>query len=45
MLLTRNIYDYIGNKHIYFMKDVYYKCELQKLEINHFPNTIVFNDL
>ena len=45
MFLTRNIEDYISNKHIYFMRDIYYKCEPQKLEINHFSNTIVFNDL
>ena len=45
MFLTRNIYDYISNKHIYFIRDIYYKCEPHKLEINHFSNTIAFNDL
>ena len=27
MFLTRNIKDYISNKNIYFMKDIYCKCE------------------
>ena len=27
------------------MRDIYYKCEPHKLEINHFSNTIAFNDL
>ena len=30
---------------MYFMKDIYYKCEPHKLEINHFSNTIAFNVL
>ena len=37
--------DYISNKHIYFMRDIYYKYEPLKLEIIHFSNTIAFNDL
>ena len=45
MFLTRNIKDYIGNKNIYLMKDIYYKCEPQNLESYHFSNTHVFNDL
>ena len=45
MFLTRNIKDYISDKSIYFMKDIYYKCEPQNLESNHFSNTLVFNDL
>ena len=43
--MTRNIKDYISNNNIYFMKDIYYKCEPQNLESNHFSNTVVFNDL
>ena len=27
------------------MKDIYFKCESQNLESNHFFNTLVFNDL
>ena len=27
---TRNILDYISNKHIYCMRDINYKCETQK---------------
>ena len=27
------------------MRDIYYKCEPHKLEINYFSNTIAFNDL
>ena len=38
MFLTRNIKDYIRNKHINCMRDVYYKFEPQKLESNHFSN-------
>ena len=45
MLLTRYIKDYISNKHIYFMRGIYYKCEPHKHEINHFSNTIAFNHL
>ena len=44
MFLTRYIYDYISNKLIYGMRDTYYKWEPQKLESNHFSNTLVFND-
>ena len=35
MFLTRNIQDYISNKHIYFMRDIY----------KSFTNNIEFNDL
>ena len=45
MFLTRYIQDYISNKHIYRMRDIYYNCEPHKLESNHFSNTIAFNDL
>ena len=37
MFLTRDNKDYISNKNIYFMKEIYYKCEPQNLESNHFP--------
>ena len=45
MFLPRDIKDYINNKHIYFMRDIYYKCEPHKLKIDHFSNTIAFNGL
>ena len=45
MFLTRNIKDYISNKHSYFMREIYYKCDTRKLEINHLSDTLAFNDL
>ena len=45
MFLTRNIKDYISNKNICFMKDIYYKREPQNLESNHFNNTLVLNNI
>ena len=45
MFLTRNIKENISNKNIFFMKDIYYKCEPQNLESNQFSYTLVFNDL
>ena len=37
MFLTRNIREYISNKHICWKRDMYYKCESHKLERNNFP--------
>ena len=45
MFLTRNIMDYISNKHIYYKRDLCYKCEPHKIESNNFFNTLVFNGL
>ena len=45
MFLTRSMKDYISNEHIFFMSDIYYKCEHHKRKINHFSNTIALNDL
>ena len=45
MFLTHNTCEYISNKLIYCMRDTYNKWEPEKLESNHFPNTLVFNDL
>ena len=40
MFLTRNIKDYISNRHNYCMRDICYKCEPHKLESNNFSYTM-----
>ena len=46
MFLTLDIKDYISNKHIYCMRDIFYNCEPHKHESNNFSNTlIVFNGI
>ena len=42
MFLTRNILDYICNKHIYCMRGINYKCETQKLKSNNFSDCCGF---
>ena len=42
---TRYIKNYISYKHIYIIRDKYYKFEIQKLKSSHFSNAFVINDL